>query len=86
MVSVVIPTCNRRCFLQEAVQSVISQSLSRFELIIADDGSTDATEEYGMALAAGKANTRYLLLEHSACPAGCAMQALASLNVGTLPS
>ena len=43
VVSVVIPTCNRRPMVREAIDSVLAQSLSAFELIVVDDGSEDGT-------------------------------------------
>jgi glycosyltransferase involved in cell wall biosynthesis len=43
LVSVVIPTYNRSHVLNRAVQSVLLQTLSNFEIIIVNDGSTDAT-------------------------------------------
>lgn len=42
-VSVIIPTHNRWQLLIKAVGSVLSQTMSDFELIISDDGSTDET-------------------------------------------
>jgi glycosyltransferase involved in cell wall biosynthesis len=42
-VSVVIPNWNRRDLLPEAVRSVLLQSFGDFELIVADDGSTDGS-------------------------------------------
>jgi glycosyltransferase involved in cell wall biosynthesis len=45
-VSVIIPTFNRRAMLLEAIDSVLAQSFTEFELIVIDDGSTDGTAEY----------------------------------------
>lgn len=42
-VSVVLPVWNGERFLVEAVTSVLSQTLENIELLIVDDGSTDAT-------------------------------------------
>ncbi|MEM7498305.1 MAG: glycosyltransferase [Pseudomonadota bacterium] len=44
-VSVVMPVYNGEAFLDEAVQSVLSQSFTNFEVIAVDDGSSDATPE-----------------------------------------
>ena len=45
MISVVIPTFNRRAFLKKAIESVLSQSYQDLELIVVDDGSEDDTSE-----------------------------------------
>ena len=45
-ISVIIPTYNRKKTLARAIQSVINQSLSPFEILIIDDGSNDGTEEW----------------------------------------
>ncbi|MGA2071910.1 MAG: glycosyltransferase [Terriglobia bacterium] len=41
LVSVVMSVFNGECFLREAVESILAQSLRDFEFIIIDDGSTD---------------------------------------------
>jgi glycosyltransferase involved in cell wall biosynthesis len=46
-ISVIIPTYNRRAWLEEILESIALQSLGfeQFEVIIVDDGSTDDTRE-----------------------------------------
>ncbi|MBI5444195.1 MAG: glycosyltransferase, partial [Deltaproteobacteria bacterium] len=46
MVSVVLPTYNRRGLVAEAVASVLSQTYRDLELIVVDDGSEDGTAEH----------------------------------------
>ncbi len=44
-VSIIMPTYNRKNIIEKAVNSVINQTYSEYELIIVDDGSTDGTED-----------------------------------------
>ncbi len=44
-VSIILPTYNRTQVIKRAINSVLNQSYSNFELIIIDDGSTDNTAE-----------------------------------------
>ncbi|HNW96935.1 MAG TPA: glycosyltransferase family 2 protein [Bacteroidales bacterium] len=43
--SIILPTYNRSNFLGKAIESVLSQTFSNWELLIVDDGSTDNTKE-----------------------------------------
>ncbi|MFK7993154.1 MAG: glycosyltransferase [Granulosicoccus sp.] len=45
-VSVIIPTHNRLTVLERAIESVLCQSLPAHEIIVIDDGSTDATSHW----------------------------------------
>ena len=44
--SVIIPTHNRLFLLKQTISSLLRQSISDYEIIIVDDGSTDGTAEY----------------------------------------
>ena len=46
VVSVIIPTYNREPLLRESIASVLNQTFTAWELIVADDGSTDDTLTY----------------------------------------
>lgn len=61
-VSVIIPTYNRAQYIGDALGSVLRQTFTDFEVLIADDGSTDGTT----ALLAGFTDlrVRVLRLEH----------------------
>lgn len=45
-VSVVLPVYNHRRFLPHAIESLLAQTYTNFELIVVNDGSTDGTREY----------------------------------------
>lgn len=55
LISVVIPTFNRLAMLKETLGSVDAQTFQDFEIVVADDGSTDGTLEW---LAAERADIR----------------------------
>lgn len=46
LVSVIIPTHNRADILPRAINSVLSQSYTNYEIIVVDDGSVDNTQEF----------------------------------------
>ncbi|TPE63653.1 glycosyltransferase family 2 protein [Sandaracinobacter neustonicus] len=60
LVSVIMPNLNGAAFLAEAIESVTAQSYSNFELLIADDGSTD--KSLPIIAAAMKQDSRIRLL------------------------
>lgn len=65
VISVVIPVYNGVRFLAEAVESILVQSYQNYELILADDGSTDDSAAMIQAFAARDARIRPLLLSHA---------------------
>ena len=50
MISVIIPTYNRKHVVVRAIESVLAQDYKNFELIVVDDGSDDGSYEYLTAL------------------------------------
>lgn len=60
-VSVLIPTYNCGRFLSQAIESVLSQSYTDYEIIVVDDGSTDNTAQ----VAALYPQIKYIHRDHS---------------------
>ncbi len=44
--SIIIPTWNRRALIAKALDSILAQSYQHYEILVADDGSTDGTHEF----------------------------------------
>ena len=62
--SVVIPVYNRKKYITLAVESVLRQTYTDWELIISDDGSTDGTLEMITEFAVHDSRIRVLTAEH----------------------
>ena len=58
-VSIGLPVFNGERFLSEALDALLEQTFTDFEVIISDNGSTDATAEICRAYAARDARIRY---------------------------
>jgi len=69
-VSVGMPVHNGERYLAEAVQSILGQTFSDFELIISDNASTDGTAEICEELAARDSRIRYARQEVNIGAAG----------------
>jgi glycosyltransferase involved in cell wall biosynthesis len=63
-VSVALPAFNAAATLPAALDSLLAQTHPRFEIVVADDGSTDATASVLAAHAARDARVRPLFLPH----------------------
>jgi glycosyltransferase involved in cell wall biosynthesis len=63
LVSVVIATYNHGRFLRVAIDSVLSQTFSDFEIIVVDDGSTDDTREVMKPYQSDR-RIKYIVSEH----------------------
>jgi glycosyltransferase involved in cell wall biosynthesis len=63
-VSVVMPVFNAKPYLSDAIRSILDQTWGDFELIVADDGSTDGSARLALRYAADDDRVRVLLLPH----------------------
>src|SRR6185295_20414870 len=59
-VSIGLPVFNGEQLLRQAVDSLLAQTFSDFELVISDNGSTDGTEAICREYAARDSRIRYL--------------------------
>ncbi|MBN1541294.1 glycosyltransferase family 2 protein [candidate division KSB1 bacterium] len=59
-VSVVLPVFNRDHLVQRAIDSVLAQTFTQWELLIVDDGSTDGLERRALPLVMNHSSIRYL--------------------------
>ena len=78
LVSVVMPYLHAARFLDEAIQSVASQTYERWELLLVDDGSTDGSERIAASWARRQPG-RIHCLRH---PGGANRGISASRNLG----
>lgn len=63
--SVVIPLYNKEAYVRKAIQSVLSQTFTDYELVIVDDGSGDASARVAAEAIAGHANCRLIRQENT---------------------
>jgi hypothetical protein len=64
-VSVLIPTYNGARFVAETIRSVLDQTYSDFELLVGDDGSSDATVEIVRDLTLGDPRVQVLVYDRN---------------------
>lgn len=61
--SIIMPVYNGAAFLDEAINSVINQEFTNWELLIIDDGSTDHSAEIGLERSRDESRIRLLFHE-----------------------
>lgn len=65
LVSIIFPCYNAMEYLDEAIESILKQSYSNFELITIDDGSSDGTLSFLKQVAQKDARVRVIENEHN---------------------
>jgi len=63
-IRVILPTYNRAHLVGEAIESALAQSFKDFEIVVADDESTDDTEEVIRNFSSRDSRIRYLKCSH----------------------
>jgi glycosyltransferase involved in cell wall biosynthesis len=65
LVSIGMPVFNGESFIEEALDSIVNQSLTNFELIISDNASTDKTAQICQEYAGRDSRIHYYRNEHN---------------------
>jgi len=65
MISIVMPTWNRKDFIPQTIDSVLNQTYKDFEFIIVDDGSTDGAQDIILKYAENDQRIRLIRKEHT---------------------
>lgn len=68
-VAVIIPTYNRACFLREAIESALSQSVPPIGVYVVDDASTDDTPQLMEKWYGAHPSVHYIRLPENSGPA-----------------
>ena len=48
-ISIIVPVYNVEKYLERCVESILKQTMTNFELILIDDGSSDTVDKYVMS-------------------------------------
>ena len=80
MLSIFIPAFNAEKFLADTIDSLLSQRLSEYEIVICDDGSTDGTARIASAYSDLNPHIRYI--QQSRMGAAAARNAAFSISLG----
>lgn len=65
LVSVIMPAYNAAPFIKDAISSVIAQTVTDWELLVIDDGSSDDSRQIAAELAQGDARIQLLVNEQN---------------------
>jgi len=76
-VSIIMPAYNAELYIAEAIESVLRQTYTCWELLIIDDSSTDRTPEIVRSYAVGDGRIRYRKLDRN-----CGASAARNLAIG----
>src|SRR5438105_15927460 len=66
-VSVLIPSFNHEKYVRAAIESVLTQSVQDFEIIVTDDGSRDRTAQEVVAIGDKRISLTVLPRNYGAC-------------------